>query len=611
MRTILLLTLVLWLAIGLGFSALFSQVPYAALATRMQQPNYAAEFTPPPIFLTPARYEALRRNCLLLAGGAAAGVLGLLAARRRSPPAARHPGLRRIWAALLRPWWRLSRGQRQVVLVLAVAAGLLRAWLLLAQPITTDELTSYDYYVWPGPALTASSYSLPNNHILYNLLVGALAGTGLPPDYQQRAPAVLVGLGLLPLSYLLLLRHLRFGVATLALALFTFSTTPAFYAVAGRGYGVQLAAAVAGFFAVLELLRPGGLRQLPWLVFGGSGVVGLYAVPTHAYVLAALGLGLLVGFGQQTGRLRWPNLARLALATACIGATAALLYGPVGVASGWGPLLHNPYVRSLSGPEFWRGLGPYLQEAATRLWGQGRVALLALVVLAGLIPWLLRRAEPKLRAIGWLSYAGLFLPLPLLLVQHVYVPGRALLPGMFFSFVLLALVAEAAARWLLARLPAGGVQAARRLYPVALAGLVLAYGAYRFGREARGMRVLAARYAALYRQQQWLRAQQPSRVWLDSLSRPYQGIYWYHIGLLHHAPLPLVVVPALPTNAASREYAVLDRQHGAKPPPALATRPPAYRDAYVCIWQLPRLATRPAVSKPGILAPPTAPLFRP
>lgn len=589
MRTLSILTLLLWLGAGVGFYWLFAQLPYQELATALRQPNLAAEYAPLPPALTPARYEALRWGSLLLAG---ASGLGLLLLGRRGWPAAAQvrQELRRAGGALRHAWQQLRPGQQRVALGLGAAALLLRSWLLVAYPITTDELTSYDYYVQPGAAIAASNYSLPNNHVFYNLLVSGLAFTHLPPDWLQRLPAGLAGLLLLPLSYLLLLRQLRFGAATLALALFTFSTTPAFYAVAGRGYGVQLAAVVAGFFAVLELLRPAGLRQLPWLVFVGSGIVGFYTVPTHAYALAALGLGLLVGVGQLPGPGRWRHLAHLALATSSIALTTAILYTPVGAVTGWAALLHNPYVRPLSAAEFGSGLGAYLTEAATRLWGQGRLTLGWLALLAVGVPLLLRRASPARRAMGWLSYAVVFLPLPLMALQRVYVPGRALLPAMLFSLVLLALVVEAAAAPVVAQLPKHWQRAARQHYPVLLAGLVLAYGAYRFAREATGMRALAGRYTVLQQQHAWLRAQHPERVWLDSLSRTYQGIYWHHWGLVRVAPLPLLVAPKLPQVAAGpgREYVVFDRRHAGVLLPMLAGYAPAYADSCVFIWQLPR-----------------------
>ena len=151
---------------------------------------------------------------------------------------------------------------------------------------------------------------------------------------------------------------------------------------------------------------------------------------------------------------------------------------------------------------------------------------------------------------------------------------------------------EASTKWLLGKLPTSWVPVSRRAYPVAIVLLVLSYGAYRVSREALGMRALQTRYATLAQQHAWLRAQRQGRVWLDSLSRPYQGMYWYHLGLLRHAPLPLAVSQKLPVTAVglAPEYAVCDRQHEAGIPLALVNRPPAYADARLYCWRLPQAA---------------------
>ncbi|MVN75490.1 hypothetical protein GO988_04050 [Hymenobacter sp. HMF4947] len=591
MRQLLVLTFILWLVAGLGLSLLLHATSYNELVAALAQPNYAAEYEGRLPVLTPARYEALQLGLQLVAGVGAAGLLVLRLKRGVGRRARRRPQNK-----IGQSWQELATPQRVLVAGLGLAALGVRAWLLVQQPITTDELTSFDYYVRLGGAVTASNYSLPNNHILYNLLVGSLPTGALPPDWQQRLPAVLIGVMLLPISYLLLLRYLRFGAATLALGLFTFTPMAAFYSIAGRGYGLQLAAVVAGFFATLALLA-GGRRREPWVVFVVSGVVGLYAVPTHLYALVALGLALLVGFGRQAGRQRQLNIGQLGLATFAIGTTTAVLYAPVGAVLGWPALLHNPYVQSLSWAAFGRGLyDPYLLGMASQLWGQGRASLLGLAVLAGVGALALSRWRGPARHLGWLSYALVFLPLLLLAAQRVYVPARALLPSVLFSFVLLALLGQEMLGPLAARLRARWP----RYWQAGTLGLLLVtisgYGIYRLSHEAVGMRAIATQHAHLRQQLGWLRAQGPARVWLDSLSRPYQGIYWYHLGVVQQVPMPLVVAKTLPTHATqagANEYAVFCRGRGTVPPPALAAQAPAYTDAYIYVWKLPALPPAP------------------
>lgn len=584
----------IWLLISLFFSGLFALTPMEQVQAGMREASTSA-FCPPALPMPPlsaGRYTSLRLGLLATAVLSTAGLV--LLRRARPPRRAAGTRLGAEWRqsqrSLLAAWQQLVPAQQAVALLLGVAALGLRGWVLLRMPITGDELTSYDFYVQPGLALTASNYSLPNNHVLHNLLVGGLGQlTSLPPDLLQRLPALLVGVGLLPLSCLLLLRYLRFSAATLALGLFTFLPLPLFYAVAGRGYSLQLAAAVAGLFATLELLRPGGRRRLPEVVFSLSGIIGLYAVPTHAEILAAFGVVLAATYARLAPRVRWHRLGRLAVATGGIVATAGLLYAPIGFFSGWATLFQNPYVQSpLSWVEFRRELySPYLVEVASRLWGHGRWSAPGLLALLMLGPVAVARLRPHLRPIGWLSYAGLFMPFAFLLAQHLYAPARTLLVSVFCSVVLLALlVQEALSRWQLARWLSG----ARASQAVAVGVLIGAYGAYRLRAESELVQVFQAYDQAVTRQYRWLCAQRSQRVWLTEASRVPYAVYWYHQGLPTPAPLPLAIADTLPSAAATplaREYVVFNRkQPHALPPAALRARVPAYADAYIYVWRL-------------------------
>lgn len=550
----------------------------------IQQPNLLANSTPKLAPLRPARYTSLRVGM--------AGVAGLsLAAlwwRRRRPHRAALTRLyhesQRIVRRLLAAWWQLSSLQRMLVIILGVSAVAVRGWVVVHCPITDDELTSYDCYVHPGLALTASNYSLPNNHILYNLLVGMLGKLSIfKPDLLQRIPAVLISLGLLPICYLLLLQYLRFSAATLALGLFTFMPTPTFYAVAGRGYSLVLAAMVAGFFATLVLMRRGPHR-LAKVIFVLSGSAGLYAVPTHVWVLVAFGLVLLLTYLRQPWRLARVKITWLAGATVGIGATAVLLYSPVGAISGWPALFQNSYVASsLRWNDFWQGLyNPYLLDAASRLWGHGRWSTAMLAGLAVLAPFGLVRVRPALRPLGWLSYVILFLPLLLMVEQRIYMPPRTLLASALCVYILLATLGQEAAQ--LVRLPQKRNWQVGKTISLFL-GLV-GYGAFHLYPETRNVQALVLRTTALRRQYAWLRARQPHRIWLDERSRALQGIYWRHMGLLAQAPLPLVVADKLPARAESQvtEYVAMARRAGEGLPPALSL--PVYTDEYLVAWQL-------------------------
>lgn len=588
MRFLLCLLLLTGLVSSLLLGGLFWATPYATVAAGVRAPNFSATLVAPPLVLSPARYAGLRYGLGAVAAGCVLGLAGLGRQARR-------PAMRRLraegqrgWRRLRAGWQQLSPGQRRLALGLGLLALALRGWLWVALPITDDELTSYDYYVSPGLALTASNYSLPNNHLLHNLLVGALGHLlPLPPNLLQRLPAVGSSAVLLPLSYLLLLRYLRFGAATVALGLFAFAPLPLFYSIAGRGYALQLVAAVLGSFEVLELLRPGGLRRLPVAVVVLGSVAGLYAVPTHAWVVLAWGAVLLVAGATAPRRLRGPLLSRLALAAASIAGLTGLLYLPVLLVSGPAALLHNPYVQpGLSWSAFAASLHAYLLEVVSRLWGHGRYVLPLLGALLGLAPLALARLRnwPQ-RHLGWLSWALCLAPLLALGARQQLAPPRTLLVVLLFSYVLVVLLA----RYALGRVPGRWRQVPAWARLLAVGGVVAVPGAWHLLPEYRSWQHDWARYRALTTEYAWLQARHPQQVWFNEGSRAFQGIYMHHLALLHGAPLPLALADTLPARArrSAHEYAFFNRQAGGAVPPALAAQAPAYADAYICVWQLP------------------------
>lgn len=554
MRFLLRWQLGLLFAAAAGLALLFGLTDYVGLARRVftpaAGPYFGARRDLLAVALTPARYHGLRLGLLALAGAAAGLWWGLrprlaTAATAATGRPAGAGGLLRRWAAaLVRPWRQLGRSQRALAGALLAGVAAARLYYAAGYPLSLDELASYDFYVLPGAAVTASYYPFPNNHLLANLLVGLVHGLwpGASPVLALRLLPTLAGLLTLPLVYGLALRAGGFGLATLGLGLYWLSPLGVYYAVAGRGYAWALLAALAGLFAALELLRPGArraTRQLAWAVFGGSGLLGLYAVPTHLYALLGLGAGLLLGFAQGPARRRRRQLVHLALATLGIAAGAVVLYAPVGMVSGWPALLANPYVARHAWPEFSAGIGPWLLGTATELLGQRGLSAVVYVGVLGLAPLALRRGwlPAAARRLGWLLLAQAALWLPVVLAQRVYPPARTLLLGLLAFFGLLGLVGQALwsrgpGRW---RRPAGARAGATSL----LALVLLGYGGYRLHREQVIIGQQVQQQLALRQAYEWLRRQPLRRIWVGS--RGY-ALVWQHYALAAgQPPLPLVV----------------------------------------------------------------------
>lgn len=400
------------------------------------------------------------------------------------------------------------------------------------------------------PAVAASYYPFPNNHLLLNVL-----GAGLhllvptaPPLLVLRLLPTLVSLGVLVVTYWLLWQSLRFGPATLAWAMFNFLPMTTTSVVGGRGYGLAFAAWLGGLLASYLLLRPGGLRcqvrRRVWVLFGLSGLSGLYAVPTHLYGLLGLLFSLAIGFGRLGGRRAHLNLAHLAVVTAGMGLVVSVLYAPVVAVTSWVALFHNRYVQPLPRAVFWHQLtGDYPAAVAGSVLGWPQVSSWLFVAVGVATPVLLYRAHlpAPARRLGWLVYAQLVRWLGLLLVQQVLPPARTLLAVFFSFFVLVSLLWQ----WGLAawcqrvKLGKGLVLAAALL----LVGLVDSYRLKHYVVATAGPRRQGL--VSFRRVYEWLHTRQPRRVVVESFPL---AVYLRHEALVtNQVALPVLLVErALP-----------------------------------------------------------------
>jgi hypothetical protein len=595
MRFLLKFYLVLLLLASGGLTLLYCTTSHALLVQHIGQVAFALRGPAAQGILTTERYEALRQ--VLAATALLALGLGLwLKAWRVAVLAVWwvREG-RPAWVALGHPWRQMSRWQRSAVLFLGLVIVAARLWYGLGTPLVLDETTSYDYSVLPGPDVTASYYPYPNNHIFANLLVGFVHWIlpGASPLVALRLLPTLASLLALPVVYLLLLRHARSEMVTLGLGLFWLSPEPVFYAIAGRGYGWTMLAALAGLCATLELLRPSTYRpsrhRLAWAVFAGSACMGLYAVPPHLYTVLALGVALLIGILGDSGRRRTIRLVHLTIVTVGVVVVVAVLYSPVGAVSGWDALLGNSYIAPGPWPIYRVFIGPYLMTMAAELIGREQLSTMAFVAILLLMPLLLlvaRRLPAPTRRLGWVLYALLSLWLPITIAQRVAPPARTLLMVLFAFMLLVALmVGVVALYW----------PSLRRLRTLAWPGmavLLCLYGGYRLNRQWTIFYSLKQRQEALRPAYNWLRKQHLRRIWVDS---DETVLIWHHFALTAgEQPLPLVVeVDALTTQPGSvGEVEVL----AAIPTPLSPNQPLLFQSEHLFI--IPVSPTQPKVYKP-------------
>ncbi|HEX8657094.1 MAG TPA: hypothetical protein VF690_06150 [Hymenobacter sp.] len=567
------------LAACLGLGLIFITASYDHVQALSQIEYHEAGFVRLALALTPARYQGLR---MLLAFGVVVG-LGLLGAslRGEQPLAHFRAELRQGRTRLAHWWQRLPRSARATGVGLVVGLAAVRLYYGLYYPLGTDEVASYDYFVHHGPLAISSFYPIPNNHIFYNFLAWPLAAAGGSPRLVMRLPTLLLGTVGMAGSYVLLARIVGLRMATLVTGLVGLAPIWVYYGAVGRGYFVQFYLLQLGVFAVLELGRPfSPYRRVSWAAFIGSSVLGLYTVPTYAYPLAGLVLGLAAGARRQG----WPELV---LAGGIVVGMCGLLYAPVVAVSGLHQLLHNPYVVAKTPAVFWASFRAVLYETATELFGPPRYSGLLWLALAGLGGVAIRRwaRSGAQRDFGTLAWAMMALPLLFMVIQRVYPPTRTLLFVGYFGPLLSML--------LLSQLPWRRWLPVSALWPLIGLAILLTGGLRLYKNQAQ---VRASRHETQLFQQAygWLRKHAlrplvPARVWMNA---PLHELFFAHYLQQEHDSIPRL---ALRTGSAATstqpfDFLVLNRRLATQTK-APAPAPPyhqVYRDELVIIYAFSR-----------------------
>ena len=408
---------------------------------------------------SPADWQRTLRGLTGLAASLGLAWLGLAAPRAgRAELAATGAEVRRLGTGVAQRWRGLARGQQRLLLGHLAALTAVRLYLSLTMP-WADDGGSYEYFVRRGLLAVSAYYPIPNNHVLANAIAWAFYQVHPGFWWAMRLPVLLASTGGTVLMFGGLLRRLGYWPAQLAAGAMGWAQLSLYHAAAGRGYWLVALLAAVVFFALLALLdapaAAGAVgRRLAWLSLLGASILGSYAVPTFAYVVASafawLGLRAL---GQRAGR----GLAQLVAVGVAVGVGAGLLYAPVLLVSGAAALLANPYVRPLPAGSFWAQLPAHAWFLEGWLAGQRLVGGVLTVLGLGLFGRLLvlarrGRLAPALarqvREVGWPALWFVLWPYVLLAGQRVLPPERTWLYKSWFFFILVALVlAGWPARW--------------------------------------------------------------------------------------------------------------------------------------------------------------------
>jgi len=285
---------------------------------------------------TPRWYEGLRVYRLpVMAGIIVLLILYLLCSRRvwRCLQELSEE-IGKIGRFMVRTFGELNGRERGWLLLLFAGVFLYRLYFFFAYPLHPDEVFSYLYFARQGFLVTATSYPLPNNHVLFNIICSCLSKLPwMSPKAVMRLPNMAGDLILLYGIFCLFRRWGGFQRAILTVAGVSFCHLLSFYAVQGRGYELQLLCAMVTGLAGWECFC-GERRHLRrgYGLFIIASVAGVYINPTFLYHFTALML-MFVYFSLRRREYRGFLLSiRAALLT---GVLVFILYLPLVLASSW------------------------------------------------------------------------------------------------------------------------------------------------------------------------------------------------------------------------------------------------------------------------------------
>lgn len=180
-------------------------------------------------------------------------------------------------STVLKPWhW----------FIFAAALPLAHCASRLNLDLWHDEIYTVDYFVSRGPLFIISDYSLPNNHVLYSLLLWPFYLIS-DVNFVLRLPSFLFAVGTLALVFAIALRQSGLVCAVLSTSLLGLNQMFLIHAIQVRGYGVSMF--LTAWLTRLALAdSPRTLRQ--WIAVVLAGAAILYVMPTNALFFVPLAL---------------------------------------------------------------------------------------------------------------------------------------------------------------------------------------------------------------------------------------------------------------------------------------------------------------------------------
>ncbi|HEY2586272.1 MAG TPA: glycosyltransferase family 39 protein [Tepidisphaeraceae bacterium] len=286
----------------------------------------------------------------------------------------------------------------------------------LFEPLRYDEAFTYCTYAARPLRAFLQDYSWPNNHIFHTILVHASTRLlGFQP-WAIRLPALVAGILTIPLTGVLFRRLVSPIVGLLAAALVAGSSILIEYSVNARGYSIQTLLFVALLALALHLRRRASLAG--WVLLVVLSSIGFFTIPTMLYpfgiVLGWLVLMALFARDREPVRKVLPRAIVAGIATAAL---SGVLYSPILLYHGRGPLIANQFVAPMTLSQWVHGL-PLGIERVWQLANRGWPLAFGVVLSLGIVLYVVLGRGERRRDVPLLLVALLWCPL-LVAIQRV------------------------------------------------------------------------------------------------------------------------------------------------------------------------------------------------
>lgn len=257
------------------------------------------------------------------------------------------------------------------LLIIPLSASVYFAFTL---PVSYDEAWTYLNFTSKGILLSISYYPAPNNHILHSILTNFTSlFRFFSPLFCMRISAVIVNFLFLAVSFSFFKKYYneKFALKVSGICSVLFLTI--YYSYMSRGYGLVCLFFVTALYASFNITEKGN-KNIDWLWFSLSSVLGFYTMPSFLYPFFTLNVFILLCNNAV--------LKKQIISTCLTLIIVALLYLPVIIVNGISALINNPYVKPLPRKEVIQQLPLFLNNAIADITGINSIVILLLICLS-------------------------------------------------------------------------------------------------------------------------------------------------------------------------------------------------------------------------------------